>query len=113
MKTGKYPWDLFLFGVFTNMLFHFFWLFIPGVICLIIGIFSTTALRIGVGILSVDFILAVTDQVRIMQTLMTETDNPDFEEFREAVLSGDDWHNNVHEWVDKRTQKTEDSEEEK
>ena len=50
MNKRKYPSSLFIIGFVTNVLFHFFWLFVPAVILLIVGIFIKPCLYIGIAV---------------------------------------------------------------
>ena len=54
MKERKYPFRLFLFGLITNILFRFFWLFVPSVILMLVGIFVDRCLYIGLALLIID-----------------------------------------------------------
>lgn len=80
----KYPFKLFLLGVAMNFLFHFFYLFIPGVVSCIIGIWNKTALSIGLAMLCLDLILSVVEQIRIRNAALSDSDNPEFNELMDA-----------------------------
>ena len=45
----KYPAKMFLLFVLTNFLFRFFYLFIPGTVLCVVGIWSQTYLYVGSG----------------------------------------------------------------
>ena len=80
----KYPKNLFLFFVISDFICHFFYLFVPGVILCIVGIWARTCLWIGLGILGIDIILSVIDQLNIRRVSLTESDNPRFNELMDA-----------------------------
>ena len=82
MNNRKYPTRLFIIGFITNILFHFFWLFIPCIILLIVGIFVKPCLYIGLALLLIDILLSLIEQFRIRQAFLEESDNPDFEYFK-------------------------------
>lgn len=83
----KYPAKLFYWGIFINFLFRFMYLSVPGLILSIIGIWVKPCLWIGLSILTIDLILSVTEQIRIRNTALTPSDNPEFNELMEALTS--------------------------
>ncbi len=83
----KYPAKMFLLFILTNFVFHFFYLFIPGIIFCIIGIWSKTCLYIGLGILLADFILSVVEQIRIRNAAVSQSDGPEFNELMDAFCN--------------------------
>ena len=99
MNNRKYPTGLFIFGVITNIVFHFFWLFVPSSIFLIIGIFSKSCLYIGLTLLLLDIGLSFVEQIRIRQAFLEESDNPDFKAFQDALSKDGNWRDNVMEWM--------------
>ena len=109
MNNRKYPTSLFIIGLITNILFHFFWLFIPGIILLIIGIFVKPCLYIGLALLLIDIVLSLIEQLRIRQAFLEESDNPAFREFQDALSTDGRWKNNI---VDLINQKISDQENE-
>jgi len=60
----KYPAKMFLLFVLTNFLFRFFYLFIPGTVLCVVGIWSQTYLYVGLAVLGLDLILSIVEQVR-------------------------------------------------
>lgn len=80
----KYPEKMFWLFVLANFLFHFIYLFVPGVILCLIGIRVKLCLWIGVFILGVDFILSVVEQVNIRKAAEEHSDNPRFNELMDA-----------------------------
>ena len=109
MNNRKYPTSLFVIGFITNIVFHFFWLFVPSIILLIIGLFSKTCLNIGSALLFLDIILSLIEQIRIRQTCLKESDNPDFKELQDALSKDGNWKDNITEFLN---QKISDSENE-
>ena len=80
----KYPTKMFLFFVLTNFVFHFFYLFLPGVILCIVGIWAKSCLWIGLAILGLDAVLSVVEQLRIREAFMSPSDNPEVNELMDA-----------------------------
>lgn len=80
-----YPAKLFYWGILTNFLFHFIWLSVPGLILCLIGIWSRFCLRLGLGILVLDLILSIVEQLRIRKAALTPSNNPEFHELMEAL----------------------------
>ena len=91
----RYPASLFVLGFFSNIVFHFFYLFIPAVILLVTGIFVKTALRIGLAILAVDIVLSFVEQMRIRAAFMMDSENADFRRFQDALSQDGNWRDNV------------------
>ena len=102
MNNRKYPTSLFIIGFITNILFHFFWLFIPCVILLIIGMFVKTCLYIGLALLLIDILLSLIEQFRIRQAFLEESDNPDFRAFQDALSKGGNWRDNIGELLNQK-----------
>lgn len=102
MNKRKYPIDLFISGFLINVIFHYFFLFIPGFILIIVGIFNKPCLIIGLAILIIDLIISLLDQLRIKNKFLEESDNPDFQEFQEVFSKGGDWKENIRKIVDER-----------
>ena len=102
MNNRKYPTSLLVIGFITNIVFHFFWLFVPSIILLIIGLFSKTCLNIGSALLFLDIILSLIEQIRIRQTCLKESDNPDFKELQDALSKDGNWVENIGELVERK-----------
>ena len=102
MNNRKYPTSLFIIGFVTNILFHFFWLFIPCVILLIIGIFVKICLYIGLALLLIDIVLSLIEQFRIRQAFLEESDNPDFRAFQDALSKDGNWKDNIGEFLNQK-----------
>jgi len=97
----KYPAKMFWHFVLMNFLLHYFYLFLPGLILSIIGIWVKSCLWIGLAILLLDVILSIIDQLRIAKAATTESDNPEFNELMDAFLGGGGLRS-VKELVDQR-----------
>ena len=80
----KYPAKMFLLFVLTNFLFRFFYLFIPGTVLCVVGIWSQTYLYVGRAVLGLDLILSIVEQVRIRNAAVGQSENPDFNEMMDA-----------------------------
>ncbi|MBQ8302109.1 MAG: hypothetical protein IJX97_00990 [Clostridia bacterium] len=107
MNNRKYPIDLFVFGFFQNLFFHFFWLFVPALILLIVGIFVKTCLYIGLIILVIDIIASFVEQLLIRKACLSDSDNPDFKLFQDALSADGDWKENIDEYVKNQISKYE------
>ena len=102
MNNKKYPTSLFIIGFITNILFHFFWLFFPSIILLIIGIFVQPCLYIGLMLLLADIVLSFIEQLRIRQAFLKESDNPDFKAFQDALSKDGSWKDNISEFLNQK-----------
>ena len=104
----RYPWKLFFIGVAINFLIHFFWMFISGVVLLLIGIFNQKCLAMGVALLIVDLMASLIEQFKIRQATLADSDNPAFQEFQEALSKDGDWMQNVMDFVDENCEPVDD-----
>ena len=102
MNNRKYPIGLFIFGFISNILFHFFWLFVPAVILLIVGIFIKPCLYVGLAVLLTDVILSFVEQMKIRQAFLAESSNPDFRAFQDALSKEGNWMDNIGELLNQR-----------
>ena len=102
MNNRKYPAGLFVIGFITNILFRFSWLFVPSVILLIIGIWVKPCLYVGLTVLFLDVILSLIEQIKLRQAFFEESDNPDFQEFQDALSKEGDWKENIREFVNQQ-----------
>ena len=102
MNNRKYPASLFIIGFITNILFHFFWLFIPSIILLIVGIFVKPCLYIALVLLLIDILLSLIEQFRIRQAFLIESDNPDFQAFQDALSKDGNWRDNIGELLNQK-----------
>jgi hypothetical protein len=112
MNKRKYPTSLFIFGFTLNVIFHYFFLFVPGFILIIVGIFNKYCLVIGLAILVIDLIISLIDQLNIRNTFLKDSDHPGFQEFQDAISRGGDWKKNIRNLVDEKIKKYSDEEEE-
>lgn len=80
----KYPAKMFWLFVLTNLLFHFFYLFVPALVLCIIGIWKRVCLWTGLAILGIDLLLSIIEQMRIREASTTNSDNPEFNELMDA-----------------------------
>lgn len=107
MNNRKYPTSLFIIGFISNILFHFFWLFVPAILFLIIGIWKDICLWIGIGLLILDVLLSFIDQMKIRHTFLSDSDHPDFQAFQEALSKDGNWMENVKELVESKIEENE------
>lgn len=59
-------------------------LFIPGTVLCVVGIWSQTYLYVGLAVLGLDLILSIVEQVRIRNAAVGQSENPDFNEMMDA-----------------------------
>ena len=102
MQERKYPNKLFAIGFVTNVFFHFFWLFIPSILLLIVGIFIKPCLYIGLACLILDLYLSFSEQLNIRKAFLTDTDNPDFQKFQDALSKKGGFLDNMKEYLDEQ-----------
>ena len=95
MNNRKYPFSLFLIGWITDILFRFFWRFLPAVLLILIGIVSKTCLYIGVGLLCLDILLSLIDQILLCRSCLLDSDNPDFQAFQDAISKDGSLRDNI------------------
>ena len=99
MKNRKYPISLFLFGFLMNIVFRFWVLFVLGIVFSIVGIFVKSFVNIGLATLLLDVALSFVEQMRLRQTFLEESDDSDFETFKDMVSKDGNWMENVREFL--------------
>ena len=102
MKQRKYPTSLFVTGLITNILIRFFWLFVPAIIMLILGIWKDTCIYIGIALLVLNIAISFIEQMKIRHTFLSDNDNPDFNAFQDALSKDGSWIENIQELVDSK-----------
>ena len=85
----KYPVKFFWFFVLTNFCFHFFWLFLPGILLCVAGIWTKACLWAGIAVLILDLILSVREQLKIRKAAIAESENPEFNDLMDAFCGPD------------------------
>lgn len=100
----KYPWNLFVFGLFDNLI-RCFWLWIPGIILMLVGISRKKLLLIGAILVSFALVWSFVQQMQIRHVFLTESQNPDFREIQEVISQEGDWKENLHEYLNNRHKK--------
>lgn len=103
----KYPSDLFWTGFILNLLGHFFFLFYPAVILMIIGIWNGTCLKVGLALFIADIVFSFIEQLKIRKATL-ESDNPNFTKFQDAMLSPN-WRDDITSIVEGETKAENDS----
>ena len=91
-QDKKYPISLFIIGALINLTKNFF-LFFSSIILLIVGIWVKGCFFVGIALLLLDVIISLIEQIQIRSATIS-SDNPNFKEWQEAILSPD-WKNNV------------------
>mgnify|MGYP003302687740 CR=1 FL=1 len=100
MKERRYPFSLFLIGFITNILFHFFWLFVPSVILLFMGIWVDWCLFSGLALLGCDIIASFVEQMKIRQVMLSDSDDEQFRKFQDAVSKDGNVFENIRNLVE-------------
>ena len=95
MKNRKYPISLFIFGFLMNIVFRFWVLFVLGIVFSVVGIFVKSFVNIGLAILLLDVALSFVEQMRLRQTFLEESDDSDFEAFKDMMSNDGNWMENV------------------
>ena len=106
-QDNKYPVSLFVIGVLMNLTKNFF-LFLPSIILLIVGIWVKWCLFVGVALLLLDVIISLIEQIQIRNATIN-SDNPNFKEWQDAILSSD-WKNNIMDLTESKIDDTNDKE---
>ncbi len=99
MKNRKYPISLFIFGFLMNIVFRFWVLFVLGIVFSVVGIFVKSFVNIGLAILLLDVALSFVEQMRLRQTFLEESDDSDFEAFKDMMSNDGNWMENVREFL--------------
>ena len=99
MKNRKYPISLFIFGFLMNVVFRFWVLFVLGIVFSVVGIFVKSFVNIGLAILLLDVALSFVEQMRLRQTFLEESDDSDFEAFKDMMSNDGNWMGNVREFL--------------
>ncbi len=106
-QDNKYPVSLFVIGVLMNLTKNFF-LFLPSIILLIVGVWVKWCLFVGVALLLLDMIISLIEQI-IIRNATINSDNPNFKEWQDAILSSD-WKNNIMDLTESKIDDTNDKE---
>ena len=104
----KYPARLFIIGFFMNITRKFF-LFFPGILLLIIGIWVKWCLIVGIVLLLLDVLLSLVEQIQIRHATLN-SDNPEFQQWKDAILSPN-WQENVADLVGSTVEEDEEEDE--
>lgn len=97
---GEYPKSLFLTVFFSNFLVKHIYLALPGLTLLIVGIWVKPCLYIGLAFLALDLILSLLGALQNRKVFLT-SDNPNFREAQEAILS-QNWRENMKKMVEQK-----------
>ena len=106
-QDNKYPVSLFVLGVLMNLTKNFF-LLLPCIILLIVGIWVKWCFFVGVALLLLDVIISLIEQIQIRNATIN-SDNPNFKEWQDAILSSD-WKNNIMDLTESKIDDTNDKE---
>ncbi len=106
-KKRKYPASLFFTGLIMNIMGRFFILFLTALILIIVGFWVRWCAIAGFVVLCLDIIISLLLQLAIRNTVLTESDNPEFKKFQDAI-SSDDWENNIRDLVESKMKEKQD-----
>lgn len=74
---------------------------------MIVGIWVRVCLYLGLGVLLLNLILSLIDQLNIRKAFISDSDNPDFKDFQNAVMMDENWMENVRNYIDGKLQDSE------
>lgn len=95
----KYSATFFIVGIILNMIKHFY-LLLPGIIAMIVGIWFSAVLFLGIGLVTLDLCFSVVGQFQNKKVLES-SENPQVKEVNKAIHSKD-WRRNVIDLVETR-----------
>ena len=81
---------MFLLGVLLNFIVRNFLLFAGGMVLCLLGIWIPTCRYMGIAALILDLILSVIQQIEIRNTVLSESDNPEFNDLMDAFYGTDE-----------------------
>ena len=84
MKERRYPTKLFVLGFLIGVIIYRFYLFVPSIILLIVGIYVKPCYYVGCIILLIDLIISFIWQIRIRKLILNNNSNPSIQRFQEA-----------------------------
>ncbi len=93
----KYPRSLFWTVFLTNLFAKHIYLALPGFTLLMVGIWTRPCLWIGLGLLALDVCLSLMQAIKTRKIFLS-SDDPNFQPFRDAVLS-ENWRQNFDELI--------------
>lgn len=94
MNKRRYPIGLFITGFFITAFLRLSLLMIPGLLLIAAGAFWHPLLFFGVLLVGFDIFLALATQLKLRRITLTESDDPEFKAFQDAILSGN-WRENI------------------
>lgn len=100
----KYPASLFWTGFIMNLIKRFI-LLLAGIILLIVGNWVNVCSPIGAALLILTVILAFMEQIQIRNTMLN-SDNPEFAEWQDAILSPN-WKENIMDLTETKIKESE------
>ena len=86
----KYTLKQFLLGLVISFTVFHFYLFIPGIILCLLGIAVKKCLYIGIALLIFDLIISFISQLEIRKTILSDSDNPEFNDLMDAYCNPND-----------------------
>lgn len=99
IRMKKYNWKLFWLGFLMNLMKKFF-LFIPGLVLCIIGIWINPCLYIGIALFVFDAVISYAEQWQMKKTVESN-DNPDFQQWAD-IMTQDDWQEEIKKAINDR-----------
>lgn len=104
----QYPVSLFFISLLSNAIGHYFYLFFPAVLLMLIGIWLKPCLYVGLALLLLDLFLSIKEQLLIRKTMLNGTE-PALKPFQDALQS-DNWAAEVRKIVDQKIGEQSDNE---
>ena len=106
MKNGKFPTSLFIVGFIMNLILRFWYIFVSALLFMFVGIFIKPCLTIGIFLLLIDIIVSLVIQLFVIKTIYDSDDLNDI-----ILKDGDNWRNNVMNFVNEKINEQKDDEE--
>lgn len=105
MNKRNYPFSFFLIGFLSNFFLRYALLLMSGVILLILGIRFESCTYIGVILIVADLLLSFLEQMRIRRTMLSDSDDPGFREFQDAISKDGNVLANIKDFVNNAIEK--------
>ena len=107
MNDRKYPLGFFVTGVLITAFFRLAILMITGLILVALGVFWKPLLFVGALIVAFDLLVAFSSQLRLRRITLSDSDDPEFKEFQNAILSRN-WRENIKNLAQKISEEEDD-----
>lgn len=108
MKKRSYPTSLFVFGFILGFLLRRFYLWLIGIILIIIGKNNDICYYLGCISILVNLIWSFIEQIALRNAILKHTDNPNIIEFQDALSDDENWKENIIDIVESKIEEYED-----